>query len=231
MQAELQSGFSAIQQTVEVCEQSDETLMARLRGHDSQALGALFSRYARLVYGIALGILHDSGEAEEVVQECFFYVYRKPFAFEPTKGSARVWIVQVAYSRARDRKAHLSRRGFYARADIDSLGLEDSLAGTEDVESEISAKLDLSRLQGAFNDLSKVQRETLKLYYFEGMGLREISERLSEPLGNVRHHFYRGLERLRKNALVERLHSHCNGKSAKTGRPQEISEVVCFGTD
>ena len=84
------------------------------------------------------------------------------------------------------------------------------------MESEIEARLDLSRLEGAFENLSDVQQETLKLYYFEGMGLREIGERLNEPLGNVRHHFYRGLERLRKDALVERLHNHCNGKSEKT---------------
>ena len=185
MQAELQGSLCAVQQTPRVCEQSDETLMELLRTQDSQALDALFSRYARLVYGIAFSILHDSGEAEEVVQESFFYVFRKPFAFEPSKGRARVWIVQVAYSRARDRKAHLTRRGFYVRADIESLGLEDTLAGKNDVENEIGARLDLRKLQGAFDDLSSAQQETLKLYYFEGMGLREISQRLSEPLGNV----------------------------------------------
>jgi RNA polymerase sigma-70 factor (ECF subfamily) len=50
-----------------------------------------------------------------------------------------------------------------------------------------------------------MQRLTLELFYFEGLDLREISEKLNQPLGNSRHHFYRGLERLRKSAFVQRL--------------------------
>ena len=213
MQGALQSNFPGVSATAEASDLSDERLMALMSAQDSQALDLLFSRHSRLVYSIALRILHDAGEAEEVVQECFLYVYRKALAFEPSRGSAKVWIVQVAYSRARDRKAHLSRRGFYVRKDIDSLELEDTLAGQEDVESEIGARLDFGRLECAFNDLTALQRETLKLFYFEDMGLREISERLHEPLGNVRHHFYRGLERLRRSAMVERLRNHHNGKN------------------
>ncbi len=192
---------------------NDEALMSLVRAQDSDALGILFGRHSRLVYSIALGILPAAGEAEEVVQECFLYVYRKAFAYEPSRGSVKVWIVQVAYSRARDRKAHLSRRGFYLHADLDSPELEDSLAGQKDVESEIGTRLDFSRLQCAFDDLTEVQRETLSLYYFEDMELREISLRLREPLGNIRHHFYRGLDRLRRSALAERLRNHNDGKN------------------
>ncbi len=187
---------------------SDEMLMALVSEEDADALHELFSRHSRLVYGIALRILHDVGEAEELVQECFLYVYRKALSFEPSRGSAKVWIIQVAYSRARDRKAHLSRRGFYLRTDIESGALEGTLVGNADVEREIAAKVDLDRLQCAFDGLTEVQYETLKLFYFDGMELREISERLHEPLGNVRHHFYRGLERLRNSAVVERLRNH-----------------------
>ena len=213
MQGALQSTFHSVAAPAEAAESSDERLIALLKSQDPQALDILFSRHSRLVYGIALRILHDAGEAEEVVQECFLYFYRKAETFEPARGSAKVWIVQVAYSRARDRKAHLSRRGFYVRTNIESLGLEDTLSGRDDIESEIEAKLDLSSLQCAFDELTELQRETLKLYYFEDMGLREISERLHEPLGNVRHHFYRGLERLRRSTLVERLRNHQNGKN------------------
>jgi RNA polymerase sigma-70 factor (ECF subfamily) len=60
-------------------------------------------------------------------------------------------------------------------------------------------------LERAFEQLPEIQRVTLELFYFEGLELREISERLNEPLGNSRHHFYRGLERLRKSAFVQRL--------------------------
>jgi RNA polymerase sigma-70 factor (ECF subfamily) len=60
-------------------------------------------------------------------------------------------------------------------------------------------------LERAFEELPEIQRRTLDLFYFQGLELREISERLNEPLGNVRHHFYRGLERLRKSAFVRKM--------------------------
>ena len=188
---------------VEVRSPSDEELMSGLQAKDSKALELLFDRYSRLVFGIALRILNDHSEAEEVVQEAFFYVYQKALIFDPLKGSAKGWVVQVAFSRARDRKAHLSRRGFYSGTDIDSL--DDTLLGQNDVERQIGARLDFSQLQCAFEDLTHMQRQTLEMFYFEGMALREISERLHEPFGNVRHHFYRGLERLRKSPAVKRL--------------------------
>jgi RNA polymerase sigma-70 factor (ECF subfamily) len=188
---------------VEVRSPSDEQLMSSLQAKDSKALELLFDRYSRLVFGIALRILNDHSEAEEVVQEAFFYIYQKALIFDPLKGSAKGWVVQVAFSRARDRKAHLSRRGFYSGTDIDSL--DDTLLGQNDVERQIGARLDFSQLQGAFEDLTHMQKQTLEMFYFEGMELREIGERLHEPFGNVRHHFYRGLERLRKSPAVKRL--------------------------
>ena len=188
---------------VEVRSPSDEEVMSSLQAKDSKALELLFDRYSGLVFGIALRILNDHSEAEEVVQEAFFYVYQKALIFDPLKGSAKGWVVQVAFSRARDRKAHLSRRGFYSGTDVDSL--DDTLLGQNDVEREIGARLDFSQLQCAFEDLTHMQRQTLEMFYFEGMELREISERIHEPFGNVRHHFYRGLERLRKSPAVKRL--------------------------
>ena len=83
--------------------------------------------------------------------------------------------------------------------------MDDTLLGQSDVEREIGMRLDFSQLQCAFEDLTQVQRQTLEMFYFEGLELREISERLQEPFGNVRHHFYRGLERLRKSPAVKRL--------------------------
>ena len=209
----LHGPLEAVSHSVRDPDLSDEKLIALLLDHDPDALDILFSRHSRLVYSIAFRILSDAGEAEEVVQECFLYLFRKAFTFEPSRGSAKVWIVQVAYSRARDRKTHLSRRGFYARTNIESEEWDGTLMGNADVEREIEAKVDFERLQGAFEDLPEAQRRTLKLFYFEDLDLREISERLHEPLGNVRHHFYRGLEKLRKSAVVERLRNHHNGRN------------------
>jgi RNA polymerase sigma-70 factor (ECF subfamily) len=182
---------------------SDEEVMARLQSNDSGALEILFGRYARLVLAIARGIVRDSGEAEDVVQEAFFYLYKKSMLFDGSKGSAKNWITQIALHRALDRKSHLARRGFYAGTDIGTLG--DTLLGETDLDREIGAKLNRAQLERAFEQLPEMQRLTLELFYFEGLDLREISEKLNQPLGNSRHHFYRGLERLRKSAFVQRL--------------------------
>src|SRR6266849_1293900 len=196
-------GYSVALPEAPVRTPRDEELMADLQAKDANALEALFGRYSRLVNSIAFRILHDYSEAEEVVQEAFFYVYQHAALFDENKGGAKAWIVQVAYSRALDRRAHLMRRGFYGGTEIDSLS--DTLVGKTDVEREIGAKINFLHLQRAFEDLTAMQRRTIELFYFEGMGLREISERLHEPFGNVRHHFYRGLERLRKSPAVKRL--------------------------
>jgi hypothetical protein len=66
---------------------SDEEVMARLQSNDSAALEILFGRYARLVLAIARGIVRDSGEAEDVLQEAFFYLYKKSLLFDGSKGS------------------------------------------------------------------------------------------------------------------------------------------------
>ncbi len=193
---------------VEVRPPSDEELMAGLQVKDAEALDLLFGRYSRLVFAIALRILNDRSEAEDVVQEVFFSLYQKAVLYDSAKGTAKGWVVQIAFSRARDRRAHLSRRGFYSGTDVESL--HDTLVGQNDVEHDVGVRLDFSQLRCAFEDLTTIQRQTLELFYFEGLELREISERLREPFGNVRHHFYRGLERLRKSPAVKRLRDNHN---------------------
>jgi RNA polymerase sigma-70 factor, ECF subfamily len=181
----------------------DEELMVRLQASDTSALDLLFDRYARLVLGVALRVLHDYGEAEDVVQDVFFHVFRKASLFDPAKGSAKGWIVQMAFHWALDKRAHLGRRGFYLGTEIQSL--DDTLLGETDLDREIGAKLNRAQLEKAFEELPEMQRRTLELFYFEGLELREISEKLGEPLANVRHHYYRGLAKLRKSAFVKRL--------------------------
>lgn len=187
---------------------TDENLLARLGAMDTSALDCLFDRYSRLVFRVGLRILHDSGEAEELVQEAFLYVLRKAANFEPSKGSAKAWILQIAQSRALDRRALLTRRGFYTNRDIESLHFDEAAGDELAASRQVEANLDLNGLRRAFKDLNTRQRQTLGLYYFAGLSLSAISKRLGEPLGNVRHHLYRGLDRLRRNAIEEPVKNH-----------------------
>jgi RNA polymerase sigma-70 factor, ECF subfamily len=194
---------------------SDEELMGWIQAKDHWALDELYSRYSRLVFGIALRLLKDRSEAEEVVQEVFLAIYQKAFQFDAAKGSGKTWLVQIAFSRARDRRSHLTRRGFYSGTDIDSL--DDTLQGRDNIEHEVGIRIDFAYLLSAFEELTQMQRATLELFYFQGLELREISERLNEPLGNVRHHLYRGLERLRKSPAVKRFKERNHAQQGTTG--------------
>src|SRR5258708_1692215 len=138
--------------------------MARIQAKDSTGLDLLYSRYSRLVFGIAFRIVNDKSEAEDVVQETFFSLYQKATLFDPAKGSAKSWVVQIAFSRARDRRAHLLRRGFYSGTDIESL--DDTLPGKDDVEREVGGRLDFSHLLAAFEVFTPMQRRTIDLFYF-----------------------------------------------------------------
>lgn len=178
----------------------DTELTTCLQTRDAGDLNALFERYSRLVLGIACRVLGDPSEAEEVAQEVFLYLYRKPELFDPAKGTLKAWIVQITLCRALDRKSYLARRRVFA-INIDSLDVPERT----DLDMEIEAKLSRKHLERALADLTQMQRRTIEFFYFEGLDLKEISNQLRQPIGNVRHHFYRGLKRLRKSADLHRF--------------------------
>jgi RNA polymerase sigma-70 factor (ECF subfamily) len=182
---------------------TDEELMARLKENDSECLRLLFARFSRLVMGIALRILRDRGEAEEIVQDVFVYLHEKALLYDEGKGSARQWVVQLAWHKSLTRRQYLTRRAFYAGTDIESL--DDTLLGQTDLDREVEARLNHVQLEKAFEELPESQRRTLALFYFEGLELREISESMNESLSNIRHYYYRGLQRLRKNSSIQKL--------------------------
>lgn len=182
---------------------SDEELLIGVRNGDQGSLRILFEHFSRLVFHIALRILRDHGEAEEIVQDVFFNIHQHASTFDAAKGSAKTWIAQMAYHRALDRRLYLYRRQFYIGTDADSVA--NTLVGDTDLDREIGARINRAQLEKAFEDLPSRQRRTLELFYFEGLELREISERLEEPLSNIRHHYYRGLAKLRKSACINRL--------------------------
>ena len=171
---------------------SDEQLIEQVRNGAKEALGALFRRHTRAVRNVAYRILRDEAEAEDLCQEVFLLLFQKAKLFDPSKGTASSWIIQIAYHRAMNRRRYLDHRQHY---DVQALDEEHVGIGRKHlIVDDITAKALLDRLRG---ELSAEQRVTLELHLFEGYSLREIAEKTNQALGNVRHHYYRGLERLR----------------------------------
>jgi RNA polymerase sigma-70 factor (ECF subfamily) len=171
--------------------QDDESLMAHVKASNGDALAVLFDRYQRLVYYVALKILRNIEDAEDVVQNVFLEISRVAWQFDPRRGTARAWILLYAYHRSMDRRQQLQRY-YNTFAGVDVLPL---LARSQnDTEGSLLTKRQLEMVLGI---LKPMQKRILELACFEGLSFKEIAQLVGETTGNVRHHYYRALCKLR----------------------------------
>ena len=187
---------------------TDDELLCRVCQGDREALAYLFRRYGRIVRGVAYKVLRDASEADDLLQDIFLLVHRLCGTFDRSKGSARFWILQMTYRRAISRRRYLTSRHFYSHLDLDQAAnrLGDSEGGSCGPESSMNESLDRwEAVQSCFTGLSESQRQTLHLFFFEGYTFEEIAAKLGQTVGNARNHYYRGLERLRKQISAGKL--------------------------
>ncbi len=187
---------------------NDDRLLSELQAGNNDALAVLFDRYHRLVFSIALKIVRDSGEAEDVMQSVFLDIFRAAAQFDPGKGSTKAWLLQYAYHRAISRKQYLNTRSFYSQESFDDA--EDSLPQTYSTLGQFAPGELRQLLKQGSETLNASQRQVIELASQEGFSFKEIAEKTGESLVNVRHHYYRGLKKLR--SFVER--STADAKSA-----------------
>ena len=188
---------------------SDETLMAQICQGSGEALAVLFRRHARCVRGVAYRVLRDWFEADDLLQDVFLLVHRDCKRFDSAKSPARFWILQMAHRRAISRRRYLNSRHFYTQTNIEDAGRElpDPGSGVSPYEESVEGILGTGRLQSVFDTLSEDQRETLRLFFFEGYTLDEIAAKLGQSRGNIKHYYFRGLDRLRKELFGGKLPS------------------------
>jgi len=171
---------------------SDEELMQILRSGRHDALTVLFDRYHHLVFSIALRIVRDPGEAEEVVQIVFLDIFRTAANFDSRKGILKGWLLQVAHHGALHRKRHLVANHFYRWEEIEAV-LESGASCPLAVESPEVMRL----AEEMLGKLKPRQRAVLELTYYEGLTAEEIADRLGESVHAIRHDLYRSLGALR----------------------------------
>jgi RNA polymerase sigma-70 factor (ECF subfamily) len=180
-------------------EVADEALIVQICAGDREALAVFFRRYSRLVHGIGRRVLRDHAETEDFVQDIFLYIHRKAGLYDAERGSVRTWIVQTSYYRALIRRSQLASRHYYGcvdPAEKEAEELADRTSPSYDRSGEGLFGRDGWR--GLRSCLTEEQWETLRLHFYEGCTFAEIANQRNETIGNVRHHFYRGLDRLRK---------------------------------
>jgi RNA polymerase sigma-70 factor (ECF subfamily) len=192
-----------------ISQASDDQLLERVREGRKEALGILFRRHARAVRNVAYRILRNEAEADDLVQDVFLFLFRKASLFDSERQTADSWIIHVAYHRAFDRRRYLNYRHFYAVQELDETSMYQASSKGKILSDGLSAEAVFSRqLMEQFNSgLTPEQKETIQLYFFEGYALKEIAQLTGRSLINVRNHYYRGLERMRKFVLPEKTRS------------------------
>ena len=156
------------------------------------ALTVLFDRYHHLVFSIALRIVRDPGEAEEVVQIVFLDIFRTAANFDARKGILKGWLLQFAHHGALHRKRHLVANHFYRWEELEAV-LESGASCPPTVESPEVMRL----AEEMLGKLKPRQRAVVELTYYEGLTAEEIADRLGESVHAIRHDLYRGLAALR----------------------------------
>jgi RNA polymerase sigma-70 factor, ECF subfamily len=173
----------------------DDDLMASLKAGCHEALAILFKRYHRLVFSIALRIVRDRGEAEDVMQNVFLEIFRSVTQFDPSRGTTKVWLLQFAYSRAINRREYLNARGFYRQGEAECL--EENTLGSDFVFGKLTTGEAERLLDQGLANLSQPQRRVIELAAYDGLSMKEIAGKMGESVVNVRNHYYRGLRKLR----------------------------------
>lgn len=167
----------------------DFALLSRVRSGDQGAMAALFDRYSGVLYSVALRVLKDPGQAEDIMQDIFIQVWRKPDSFTSGRGSLGGWLAVVTRNRAID----LLRK----RRPSDSV--EDVvLVSRTDTAREAERNVLMEKVRVVMADLPPDQKTSVELAYFDGMSHTEIAERTGEPLGTVKTRIRLAMITLRK---------------------------------
>lgn len=177
----------------EYCKLSDDELTQQIVEGCQDAMAVLFDRYHRLAFDVAVRIVRDPGEAEDVVQTVFIDIFRAMANFDSRKGILKVWLLQYAYHRALHRKRHLVSNHFYRWENLEAAIERGS---GRPLWGEFAETVRLA--EQMLENLKPRQREVVEMTYYEGLTAEEIGRRLGESPHAVRHHLQRGVAALRK---------------------------------
>ena len=168
-------------------------LLKRSARGDEAAFARLYEATAARAYGLAVRVVRDPSQAEEVTQEAFLEIWRTASRFDPSRGSAVSWILTLVHRKSVDRV-----RSAEARSRRDSAFEQKNQAVEHDSTAEAAeASLEARRVRQALGSLTEVQREALELAYFNGYTHTEVATMLDLPLGTAKTRIRDGLIRLR----------------------------------
>lgn len=169
-----------------------EHLLSLTGRGDGRAFAELYERTSARLFGVCLRMLHDRGEAEEVLQEVFVTVWRRAGEFNSALAAATTWLVTLARNKAIDRLRQQRARLPHAPLDFDTLA--DERAGPP---AHAEASQQYGRLRGCLERLEPKDRHSVREAFFSGATYKELAERARVPLGTMKSRIRRALAQLR----------------------------------
>jgi RNA polymerase sigma-70 factor, ECF subfamily len=179
---------------------TDDLLVSRIAARDQEALSLLFDRHRSLLFALALRILKDRAEAEEVLGDLFLQVWKQAGGYDRSRASVQGWLVNLGRSRAIDRLRARGRREAGAEAlSRETSTLAAAVTRGPDPVEQVEIRERRRVIAAALTELSEPAREAVELAYYGGFTHSEIAEKLGEPLGTVKTRIRQGLIALRES--------------------------------
>ncbi|WP_446459226.1 ECF RNA polymerase sigma factor SigK [Streptomyces vinaceus] len=170
-----------------------EEVMEKVSHGDKNAFTILYDAVASTVFGIAVKVLRDPSQSEEVAQEVMIDLWRQAARYRPEQGSVRTWVATIAHRRAVDRV-----RSAQASANREqATAVRDQMRPFDEVAEEVETRLDSEQVRRCMRGLTELQREAVTLAYYRGLTYREVAATLRAPLATVKTRMRDGLIRLR----------------------------------
>lgn len=176
---------------------TDEQLLKQLRSGQIEALEQLYDRYSTLVYSVSLRVLHDQGLAEDMTQEVFLRLWRRPRLYDPSRGRFVSWLMSVARNRAIDEQRRRSRRLREEDADAEAIDSVQSSDRFDDPAAVATLGDERAAVRAAVEQLPPAQRQVIELAYFAGLTQAEIAAETETPLGTVKTRVRLAMRKLR----------------------------------
>jgi RNA polymerase sigma-70 factor, ECF subfamily len=162
---------------------ADQAVLARMARGEGDAVAELYDRHARPIYSLAMRILGDTTDAEDVVQEVFSQAWRQASRYSASRGAVGAWLLNLTRSRAIDRlRARRARPGGVS----DDRITEQLPDAGPPADSQVLSSEQVARVRAALDELPLLQRAAIELAFFEGLTHAEIADRLEQPLGTVK---------------------------------------------
>jgi RNA polymerase sigma-70 factor, ECF subfamily len=174
----------------------DQVLIAAISRGDGTALEVLYDRYSTVVYRMALRILKNREQAEDVVQEVFWRVWRRSGSFERERGRVAQWIFGIAHNLCIDELRRLRARPTPVYEDVDHPVIQQLVDEQIDVPATAWAAEQRRTIAEALDHLPVAQRQAIELAYFGGLSHQEIATKLNRPLGTIKTRVRLGLQKL-----------------------------------